>query len=228
MNRNLFKRIVVICLMCICLLTIITPGTHAEKYKKKEPISGWNCTYCYSANYINKYTGVLDESYKPIQQTDGKTHSIGLNDEIRCDNPNCPYRLEHGKSYVLYVTYYSEKEPHGIKASHSGNDVAVSCTKCAFNKKVTHNAYITNYGTRVRQASKSFTYENSKYHRLKVYDLYQCNIPGCTQTATKLVNNNTSEHRYHTVTKQLTGRLYQVWEECWDCHHQKNKHTEYR
>lgn len=223
MNRNLFKRVVVVCLLCACLLTVTVPVTYALNYDSKEKVSGWYCDVCQTSNKIYQYNGVVMDS-KPIDNKDGKTHSIALRDEIRCDNPNCPQR-----GRVIHAfNYRSRNVNHSNSINHSGNNVTIKCSKCSYNRTLSHTAYIQSYGKRLRQDSANFSYKNATYHHLTVYDLYQCNIPGCSTTARKLVNSSDSTHRYHKMTQQLTGRLYQIWDECWDCHHQKNKHTEYR
>lgn len=220
MNRSLFKHVVVVCLLCACLLTVMQPVSYAKKYDSKEKISDVYCSDCNTNNKIYRYNGVVVDS-KPIDNKDDETHSVEIRDEIWCENPNCPY-----KGIIMSFNSRNKNVKHSINIKHSGKNVIIKCSKCDYYRKVDHKSYIILWGKRIGHDSVTCTYKDSTYHNTQIYDLYQCT--DCSATEKKHISSIYTPHNYRKMTQQLTGRLYQIWDECQKCHHQKNKRTEYR
>ena len=223
MNRHLLRCIVLFCLLCACLLiSVMSYADIDQAFAKKDFTTEWgSCPECQCSGFMFHY---YDVEYDYTKNADGLTHNVSLCDKIVCESPlhNVPYEI-HKFNYRA-----GPDRPHSKNVNHiAGDQVDVRCSKCSFHVQLSHEAYAKTYGTFISKQSV-YTYLNSTSHRHSIYDIYQCNIPGCTRTANKPVYDTTCPHHYRTVSRQVTGHVYEYWQQCSECYHKKNKHTELR
>ena len=218
MKKNLLKRSAIcFLLICLCLTTLYIPNTVSETHP---PIV---CSYC-SMNKTEFKEHVLQENTSPLNCGD-KGHDVYYQDVYICKNTKC----DHYNKICHTQNHHAELEPHKPKSAvhvvHNGSDsVKITC-RCNYTKTMSHDAYIKNYGTRVKPLDPRYNQIDLTYHKVFIYDQYKCNIPGCSKTAEKFINKFDAEHRWQNKSQHLPARHQTaLWKECRDCHKTKNRH----